>query len=160
MSEKELIRGFYEAFQRKDGKAMGDCYHDEATFSDPVFRDLEAWQARAMWSMLCERAKDLEISFSDVEVEGDHGSARWEAIYTFQKTGNRVHNKIRATFRFRDGKIIEHKDHFGFWRWCGMALGTTGTLLGWTPMVQNKVRKEAMTGLQMYIKRKRLGPPS
>ncbi len=43
---------------------------------------------------------------------GGRGSARWEAVYPFSETGRIVHNRIRAEFRFRDGKIIEHRDHF------------------------------------------------
>ena len=39
-----------------------------------------------------------------------------------------------------------------------MALGLQGVLLGWTPMVQNKIRGEANTGLEMFIKRKKLAP--
>jgi hypothetical protein len=31
-----------------------------------------------------------------------------------------------------------------------MALGAKGTLLGWTPLVQNAVRREAMRGLAAY----------
>ena len=101
----DVIRSFYAAFQRRDHAAMAACYAPDATFSDPVFRDLQGPRVAAMWRMLCERATDLRIEASDIEAEGDRGSARWEAWYTFSATGRPVHNIIRASFEFRDGLI-------------------------------------------------------
>ncbi len=48
----QIIEAFYTAFQRKDYKAMQGMYSDTATFSDSVFKDLNAQQVRAMWEML------------------------------------------------------------------------------------------------------------
>ena len=62
-----------------------------------------------------------------------------------------VHNIIDAEFEFRDGLILRHKDTFDLWRWTRQALGATGVLLGWTPMVQNKVRAQGGGGLIKFI---------
>jgi hypothetical protein len=35
-----------------------------------------------------------------------------------------------------------------------MALGVTGTLLGWTPMIQSAVRRNALGGLEKFMARK------
>ncbi|MCB1175765.1 MAG: nuclear transport factor 2 family protein [Leptospiraceae bacterium] len=153
------ITNFYESFQKQDASGMNQHYHPEATFRDPVFDTLPAWQAQAMWSMLCERAKDLVIRFEILDSAENSVHARWEADYTFSKTNRTIYNKIDARFEFKDGKIISHVDHFSLWRWAGMALGLQGRLLGWAPFVQSKIRQEAQGGLQLYIKRKRLGPP-
>ena len=59
-------------------------------------------------------------------------------------------NDIQARFVFRDGKICEHHDTFDLWRWSRQALGTTGLLLGWTPLVQGKVRQQALKGLRAF----------
>ena len=139
----ELIANFYEAFDRHDGDAMAACYHDEARFSDPVFPDLDAAGVRAMWRMLTGDADDLRVEFSDIEADEESGRAHWEAWYTFSKTGRPVHNVIDATFDFRDGKIVRHVDNFDFWRWSRQALGLPGLLLGWTPILQNKVQATA-----------------
>ena len=80
-----------------------------------------------------------------------YGVARWEAHYTV--FGNKVHNVIDASFRFADGLIIEHVDTFDLYRWARMALGPTGLLLGWTPMLRNTVRKTAGRQLQKYLAR-------
>jgi len=50
-----LIERFYDALGRRDAEAMIACYAPQATFSDPVFRDLDAAGAAAMWRMLCAR---------------------------------------------------------------------------------------------------------
>jgi hypothetical protein len=61
-----------------------------------------------------------------------------------------VHNKIDAEFAFRDGLIVDHTDTFNFWKWTRMALGPMGFLMGWTSMVQNKVRSQAMGQLRKF----------
>jgi len=145
-----LIEQFYTCFQQKDYAGMIACYHPQVEFTDPVFMTLKGKQAGAMWHMLVERGKDLTLQFSDVEAQGDSGKGHWEARYTFS-TGRPVLNIIDATFTFQDGKIIRHRDQFDLWRWTRMALGTTGVLLGWSPMVQNKIRDTARQGLLAFI---------
>ena len=146
----QLLTDFYEAFDRHDGKAMAAAYHDDATFSDPVFPDLDAGGVRAMWQMLTSRSDDLRVEFSGIEADDTTGRAHWEAWYTFTTTGRKVHNIIDATFEFRDGKIVRHVDEFDFWRWSREALGLTGVLLGWTPIVRNKVQRTAGSQLEKW----------
>lgn len=148
----DLIQRFYRAFQKRDGAAMAACYHADVQFSDPVFTDLRGAQAGGMWKMLCEKGKDLRIEFRDVQADDKAGRAHWEAWYSFSATGRPVHNIIDATFEFRDGKIVRHTDRFDFHRWAGQALGFAGKLLGWTPMLQNKVRGMAASNLAQYLK--------
>ncbi len=155
----DLITKFYTSFQNRNSQGMVDCYHKDIAFSDPAFPELKGWEAGAMWIMLVDRGgADLSITFDSVDADDKTGRAHWEAKYTFGKDKRPIHNKIDATFEFKDGKIIKHTDRFNFWRWSSMALGLPGLLMGWTPGVKAKVQKEAGTGLQMYIKRKKLGP--
>lgn len=146
-----LITSFYEAFQKLDAEAMVACYADDVRFSDPVFPDLRGDRARGMWRMLCKRARSFELTFSDVTADDTRGSARWEARYVFSATGRRVHNVISADFELAGGKIVRHTDTFDLWRWTRMALGPAGVLLGWTPLVQGKVRREADKGLEAFL---------
>jgi ketosteroid isomerase-like protein len=149
-----LLHRFYERFGARDAEAMAACYHPEATFRDPVFGELRADRAADMWRMLAGRAKDLSIQVSDVEADGERGSARWIATYRFGKAGRPVRNVIDARFAFRDGLIVRHEDSFSLWRWAGMALGPTGRILGWTPLVQGRIRREAREGLDEFVARK------
>lgn len=148
-----LINTFYEAFARLDHETMNACYADDVTFSDSVFKNLDAKQTKAMWHMLCTRAKDFKLTFTNVEASGQEGSCHWEPIYLFSSTGRPVHNKIDAKFWFKDGKITKHEDSFPLYRWTQMALGPMGYLLGWSPMIQNKVRKTAMGNLKSFIQK-------
>ena len=148
---KEIVTKFYTAFQKKDWKSMQACYHDEVHFSDPVFPSLKGKQAKAMWHMLALAGKDLTLNFKNAAAHGDTGSCDWEAFYSFSRTGRKVHNVIHATFEFKEGKIIRHKDDFNFWRWSGMALGTIGKLMGWTPFIHSKVKATAAQNLSKFI---------
>lgn len=153
MNDNETtIRRLYEGFLKKDYRQMAECYHDDATFQDPVFTLRNGKEVRAMWHYLIANGKDLRVEFADVKAAADRGSAHWEAWYSFSATGRKVHNIIDAEFEFRDGKIIRHRDRFNFWRWSRQALGGAGVLLGWTPIVKGKVRKTAAAGLAKFIK--------
>lgn len=151
----QLIHTFYQAFQKLDGDAMAACYHPDIEFSDPAFPDLHGKRAGDMWRMLCSRAADLKLEYSDVQADDEKGSAHWKASYTFSATGRQVHNVIDAEFTFQDGKIRTHRDRFDFYRWTRMALGFKGLLLGWSPVVQNAVRKQASKGLDIFIQKQK-----
>lgn len=146
----ELIRRFYEGLKRKDPASIGACYHPEAEFSDPIFT-LRGRKVPAMWHMLIEAGKDMEMTYQDVRAQGETGTGHWEAVYTFSATGRKVHNRIDSAFRFKDGRIIGHRDRFDFWLWSRMALGLPGLLLGWTPVVRGKVRKQVGINLEKFL---------
>lgn len=134
---------------------MAECYHKDVVFRDPVFGELHGERAADMWRMLAARAKDLSVKVSDVAADDQIGSARWFATYTFGRAGRRVRNDIEARFEFKDGKIVGHNDAFSLWKWSSQALGPTGMLLGWTPMVQARVRAEALRGLDDFVAKRR-----
>lgn len=146
-----LIERFYTAFAALDGKGMSDCYASDVRFSDPVFPDLSGNAAGGMWRMLTGQAADLKIEHSAVSADDETGRAHWEAWYTFSVTGRKVHNVIDATFHFRDGAIVQHTDDFNFYRWSRQALGVPGVLLGWTPLLRNKVRRMAGGNLEKFL---------
>jgi ketosteroid isomerase-like protein len=152
-ANEQLIDRFYRAFQQRDAATMVACYAPDVQFSDPVFTGLAGPRAGAMWRMLCERGKDLKIEFRDVRADDRSGSAHWDAWYTFGGTGRPVHNSIDATFEFAGGRIVRHQDRFNLHRWAGQALGVPGKLLGWTPLLQNKIRKMAATNLDQFLAR-------
>jgi hypothetical protein len=127
---------------------MGECYHDEAHFCDPVFPGLAAKEVRAMWKMLLTSGTDLRIAFTVIEENATSGKVRWEAWYTFSKTKRPVHNIVTSTIELKDGLIVRQTDVFDFWRWSRQALGMSGVLLGWSPLVRNKVRAVAAASLK------------
>lgn len=149
-ANEALINRFYEAFARTDGDAMAACYTADAHFHDPVFQDLHGDEVGSMWRMLCERATDLEVEHSKVHADGEQGSAHWDASYTFS-TGRHVLNRIDASFVFEDGLISAHRDRFDLYAWARQAIGPVGVLLGWTPMIQGRIRAQARQGLEEFM---------
>lgn len=130
---------------------MQQCYADAAAFSDPVFQNLNAAQARKMWEMLISRGKDLSLEFSNIQASEKDGSAEWCATYTFSTTGRKVVNRIHASFVFEKGKIVQHNDQFSFYKWARQAFGFPGLLFGWTRFMQESVRQKAMGNLTTFM---------
>jgi uncharacterized protein len=147
---ENLIDRFYASFAERDGGAMAACYAPDVHFSDPVFPDLHGGEAKAMWRMLTGRANDLKVELLERAANGDRGSARWRAHYTFSQTGRPVVNEVTASFRFAGGQIVDHHDEFNFHRWARQALGPVGLLLGWTPLLRASVRRRARAGLEEF----------
>ena len=148
---EELIQKFYSSFQKKDWKGMQECYHPELIFNDSVFKNLKKKKASAMWHMLLEGGKDLELTFDGIQADDNSGKAHWIATYTFSKTGNKVINDIHASFEIKDGKIFRHTDKFDFHNWSKQALGLPGLLFGKFKFLQNKVTETATKTLNKFI---------
>jgi ketosteroid isomerase-like protein len=151
-TNSKLIKSFYEAFQKRDAAGMAACYAAGITFSDPVFGRLDGERARAMWRMLNRPGGGgLELAFQVGEVDEATGSATWQAKYAAPNTGRSVENHIASRFWFTDGLIVRQEDTFDLWKWASMALGTTGRLLGWSPMIRGAIRKRALANLETFI---------
>ena len=141
---KETIETFYKAFNDLDAETMVKCYHEDVVFEDPAFGVLNGERAKNMWRMLChsQKGKDFKVIHSNVNYDDNSGSAHWEAFYNFSKTGRKVHNKIDATFEFKDGKIVKHTDVFNLHRWSKQALGFKGLLIGGTNFFKTKLQSQ------------------
>jgi ketosteroid isomerase-like protein len=153
-----LLERFYAAFARRDAPVMAACYARDARFTDPVF-DLEGDAVGAMWSMLCERGRDLRVEWRDIRADDATGGAHWEPRYTFSGTGRPVHNIIDSTFTFKAGLIETHVDTFDLWRWSRMALGAKGVLLGWSPYVRKAIQAQAQRGLHAWMSGRQRAAP-
>jgi limonene-1,2-epoxide hydrolase len=156
-SNQQTLETFYSAFAKLDADAMAACYAPAATFDDEVFSLRGKDEVAGMWRMLCTatQAKGADVwklTYRDVQAEGGKGRAHWDAHYRFSTTGRLVDNSIDGEFEFdRDGKIVRHRDRFDFWLWSRQALGMPGLLLGWTPMLRNKIRRAAAANLRKFL---------
>ena len=148
-----LIEKFYKAFAKLDYAAMQNCYNEDPVFSDPVFGVLEGDAVKAMWEMLCTNAKDFTLQFSSIECDGEYGTCKWTALYTFSKTGKKVINNVKAHMRIQNEKITEHTDEFDIYKWSRQALGLPGILLGWSGYLKNKIRYDARIKLEKFMER-------
>lgn len=148
-----LIEKFYSSFAKHDYRSMQQCYHENASFADPVFPDLEGKRVKAMWHMLCEAGKDLKIEYNGIGAYGNSAKAKWNAVYTFSKTGRIVHNSVASVFIIQDGLIISQHDSFDLWKWSRMALGSPGVLLGWSSLLKSKIKDNAHSQLKRFIEK-------
>jgi ketosteroid isomerase-like protein len=148
----ETINRFYTAFQQLDYTTMQSCYHEDAVFNDPAFGLLDVNQARAMWEMLCKRAKDFSLVYGNIQLlDEEYTTCDWTATYLFSKSGRTVVNKITAHMKFKDGLIIEHTDAFDIYRWSRQALGLPGILFGWSSYMHKKIQLQAKHGLELFM---------
>lgn len=153
------LEKLYTAFARLDAATMAECYAQDAQFDDEVFSLRGRDEVAGMWSMLCEttRSKGADVwklQHSGVQADARTGSAHWVADYRFSATGRMVRNRIHSRFTFdAAGLIATQHDRFNFWTWARQALGLSGLLLGWTPWLRNKVRRQAAASLRRYLQR-------
>jgi ketosteroid isomerase-like protein len=146
-----VIEELYGALNRHDGEAMARMYAPDARFRDPAFGELTGAEAGDMWRMLTSRAEDLQVELPEHSVEGDTGSARWVARYTFSRTGRPVVNEVQARFRFQDdGLIAEHEDSFSMRRWVRQALGGPAGLALWVPPFNLLLQRRARGDLAEF----------
>ena len=152
MTNSDLIHKFYNSFSNFDLEGMASCYHKNIEFQDPAFGSLKGERAIKMWAMLISRKEVIrEIRFSNIQAGEENGSADWVAEYAYGPEKRKVVNRVHAEFKFRDGKIIKHYDHFDLWKWSRQALGPVGYLLGWSLFLQGKIHKETNRRLDEFI---------
>jgi limonene-1,2-epoxide hydrolase len=156
-ASQQTATRFYRAFQSGDAAVMASCYHPELQYSDPVFGKLSHKEACGMWTMLLERSKGaLQIEFDILSADASEVQVKWVASYPFGKYKRPVTNVILAKMHIEGGLIVQHHDRFNFWKWSRQALGISGWLLGWTPLLQNKVRQQSRQLLKKQLSKQSL----
>ncbi len=149
--EAALLERYYRAFSTLDAEAMAACYHPHARFSDPAFPALKGGEVGDMWRMMSARATGFSLEVTEApSCSQGRGHGACIAHYKFSATGRRVANPITSRFEFLDGLIAVQADSFPFWAWSRQALGLPGLLLGWTPLLQGKVQRQAGEGLAAF----------
>jgi ketosteroid isomerase-like protein len=116
-----LLRQLFTALDRRDARAIADCYHPDATFRDIAFDLHGKSEVSAMWRMIC--AGDIRVTFDVLHADDREGHAKVVDVYTFSEAKRRVRNVIESRFRFADGLIIEHRDQCDPREWAAMAFG-------------------------------------
>lgn len=159
-----LVQRFYDAFARRDGDGMAACYAPEARFADPAFGELRDGDPGRMWQMLCIQGQDLRVVLDRVQQLPSSPQtavieAQWTATYTFSLTRRRVVNVVVSRIEVDRGRglIVSQDDQFDFWRWSRQALGIPGALLGWSRLLQDQVRKQALKGLRKFTQARDTG---
>lgn len=154
MAPAEVADAFYSAFARHDATTMGSFYADSegTVFSDPIFEDLNATEARGMWQMLVTAGKDLTLTYRIESADDEEVTVTWRAQYTYARTGNKILNQVTSNLLIRDGKIVKQTDDFNLCGWTIQALGIPeGILACWLP---SSLHEQARKGLNDYLARR------
>ena len=147
---QELIRCFYTAFANRDVETMLSYYHENVVYEDVGFGIQKEENAKAVWLYLMENSdKNAVITFSNIQADNLSGSVKWNANYKFNN--RKIENHISATFHFRNGKIIYHKDDYSLWKWSQQAFGIVGYLIGWSLLFQWLIRWQMRRFLKNFI---------
>jgi len=116
-----VIERLFTSLDRHDPRALADCYDDNATFHDIAFDLKGKEEILSMWRMIT--SGDIRTTIEQIDADDCMGSARVVDEYTFRETGRPVRNVIESHFRFRDGRILDHRDTCDPRAWGAMALG-------------------------------------
>ena len=103
-NDERLIERFFTAFQKLNAAEMNACYSDDVAFYDPMFELLKGEEAKAMWEMLCQNARDFSLQYDSIKnLDDGYYTCNWTASYTFSKTGRRVVNMCKAHMKIENG---------------------------------------------------------
>ena len=106
-----LIRRLYASLQARDHVEAAKCYADDASFEDIAFRLGNKDDIALMWRLVCGRLRGLEIG--EVAADASVGVGTWVPRYPPLIGGEGkpdVVNPTTSVFRFREGRIVEHRD--------------------------------------------------
>lgn len=79
------------------------------------------------------------MSYGEMCTDDSTGRCHWTADYVFKDAGRRVFNDIQASFRFRDGLVVDHLDKCNAKQWAkqthgfpmSVVVGSCDTLRRW-----------------------------
>jgi ketosteroid isomerase-like protein len=125
----KVLQQLFASVNAHDHRSIAACYHSDAVFRDIAFDLRGAREIQAMWHMIC--SGDISATVHMLDADADKGRVQVTDEYTFSETGRKVRNPIESSFRFKDGRIIEHYDECDPRNWADMALGgVNGFLAG------------------------------
>jgi len=137
---EQLLATLFQALNAHNHEEIANCYHEKAYFQDIAFTLQGRKKIHAMWDFICsddeKKVKsDIQAVVLNVSADEKTGQAVVCDIYTFRKENRRVANLITSSFKFQDGKIIEHRDQCDPVCWARQAIGGIGGFLaghiGW-----------------------------
>ena len=123
----ELLHTLFAAVERRDAKAIAECYHADATFRDIAFDLHGKKEIHDMWRMIC--SGDIRPTFNIVHADDVSGHVKVVDEYTFTDTGRKVRNVIDSRFLFTDHLVAAHRDECDPRAWAAMAIGGVGGFL-------------------------------
>ena len=143
---EETVKTVYEAIQRGDAAAATACYCDDAYYEDLAFKLKGNGDIDAHVALVCSRK--VKVAYTNIHTDGLEVKGHWVFDYVFAKTGRPVHNEMNSTFKFRDGKIVDHRDEGNRWEWSKQALGFPQDII--VTLAPPILRRQAIEELEKF----------
>lgn len=153
---RQTLQRFFDCLMRRDALGMRTCLHPDVEFQDLGFH-LHGDEVGTMWTMIttprhpAQVERPIEVCVSSLSVTGNQGTAEWSCDYLLVPEGGReplpVHNKVKSSFRFADGLIVEQFDDSAFWNWFRQVKPTLGSMMDWGHQIEAAI--ESWTGLDI-----------
>lgn len=141
-----VVNRFFESYQRSDWQSMARCYHDKASFSDPIYPDLREENIVYLWFSRLSKHQSIDLQYRVVFADERKAQVEWTAISPFN--GKAVKIEGLSTFALWDETIVRHVDEFSFVKWSRQAQGLKGWLLGGSRFYQARVQRSARSQLE------------
>ncbi len=146
----EVIQRYFDAMAQGQWQAMARCYHDQASFADPLFPDLRGEQIVYHLHRLYEpnsqhARKQIELTTHALFSEDRKAQVQWELRCIEAQRPVKLIGL--STFAIWDQFIVRHVDEFPFHHWARQTQGLAGALLGRLPFYQRRLQRSARSQL-------------
>lgn len=140
-----VVIRFFESYQKNDWQNMARCYHDKASFSDPIYPDLREESIVYLWFSRLAARRVVDLQYRVLFADDRKAQVEWSGLSPLH--GKSVQIKGLSTFALWDATIVRQVDEFSFVQWSRQALGWKGWLLGSLRFYQARVQRSARSQL-------------
>lgn len=146
----QTVKRFFHAQSLGDWQSMARCYHDQASFCDPLFPDLRSDRIVHRLYMLYsresqQRIRDPQLDFKIIFADERKVQVEW--VHEYQQGERTIKNQGLSTLALWDDLIVRHVDEFKFADWAKQSLGIRGLFLGRLESFQRRVQRSARVQL-------------
>jgi hypothetical protein len=141
----QLIVRFFEAYNQNDWQSIARCYHDKASFSDPIYPDLREESIVYLWFDRLATRKKVDLKFRVVFADERKVQVEWSGLSPLHGRSVRINGL--STFALWDEAIVRHVDEYSFVDWSRQALGWKAWLMGGLRFYQTRVQRSARSQL-------------
>jgi hypothetical protein len=146
--ELGLVERFFNAFGNGDWRTMARCYHDKASFTDPIFPDLRGEQIVYYWHQWFKENEGIKLNYSQLFADERKAQVQWNVRYTYQ--GRAVKHDATSTLAIWDDQIVRHVDEFALGGYLRQREGLLTGLLSGIPLVHQRVQRSARSRLDKH----------
>ncbi len=136
------VNTFFRAYAKADPVLIGQCLHQQISFSDPLFPDLRGARALLRWHWLLRQTQDLSVQHQVIFADDRKAQLKVNVSYSWH--GRQVNLPVLTTLTIWDDLIVRHVDEYSYYEYAKQAQGLAGRVLGALPMAQSAVQRRAL----------------